>query len=188
MAASLLAAILASGCLSTAGRYRVLSFFFDGVPPPQVAEETPAAVEVTIADAELMMPEPEQPPAPQSSRHPPWADRECSKCHDKAGSNRLVARGAELCWTCHENENFFSEVVHGPAAAGNCTGCHNPHRSPRPKLLLEAGADLCAQCHDQNTFPEAELHRLGQGDDCVSCHNPHSAKRAYMLRPEVATP
>jgi predicted CXXCH cytochrome family protein len=190
VASSVLAAALASGCLSTAARYRVLDFFFDGVPAPY-ATSVPSSPAEEQAIAEQAAPLADQPlavesPAPQFSAHPPYAEKECSKCHDEAKSNELVAQGVDLCWNCHEQDNFVNKVVHGPVDSGYCLGCHDPHRSASPKLLLHADSELCGQCHDQRTFPQGELHRASEGDDCVGCHNPHSAGRAYMLRPKTA--
>ena len=184
-AATLLVAALATGCLSPADRYRVLSFFFDGVPLPGAEQElvvlaAPPEPGETRA-AELVAPQ----PASEQSAHAAYSDKECGECHDKGAANRLIARAEELCWNCHEQEEFAGDVMHGPVGSGQCVSCHNPHRAPRPHLLREAGSALCGGCHDQDTFPGGELHRDREGDDCVSCHNPHAAGREYMLRPET---
>jgi len=39
------------------------------------------------------------------------------------------------------------KFVHGPAATGDCTSCHNPHESNTGRLLVKDGADLCFMCH-----------------------------------------
>jgi predicted CXXCH cytochrome family protein len=173
----------AVGCVSTPEqRYRVLSFFFDGVPPPAGAEialipEQPGLPgELEVARA--------RPVKARYTLHEPYSDKSCDQCHSSRYSNRLVAPAEELCWSCHDPEDFPGEVVHGPVSAGACAQCHDPHRSIHDSLLVESESDLCASCHDQSTFAQIEKHREEEGDHCIRCHDPHAADREYMLREE----
>jgi predicted CXXCH cytochrome family protein len=181
--------MLAPGCLSPEREHRVLTFFLDGVPPLEVATELPPPGELQ-AFADLTASAPlvtaPKPRAPQFYLHVPYAEKECEECHEDRFSNRLVAQEEELCWECHDKEDFPGEVVHGPMAAGDCGGCHDPHKSRYPYMLFDSGPALCMQCHDQETFPGSEEHRVDQGEDCVGCHNPHAAGRAYLLERDAS--
>jgi predicted CXXCH cytochrome family protein len=169
------------GCSTTPEqRYEVLTFFFDGVPPPaSMLEEVP--VEEPLIDVvEEPLQRPRQ-PAVVYTMHDPYGAKDCDECHESKFSNNLTSEGEELCFGCHDEEDFGGEVLHGPRAAGECTACHNPHKSPYSFLLKEEGSALCEDCHDSTTFARLEAHRAEEGDDCVSCHNPHASDREYML-------
>jgi predicted CXXCH cytochrome family protein len=180
----LLVLVLEAGCISPERRYRVLSFLFDGVPPPgAVAPEEPATASSSprkrTARARTRA------RAPVFIRHEP----DCDECHDgDRGSHTLALPKDELCWDCHDSEDFEGEVVHGPVAAGECTGCHSPHKSQFDYLLLSKGSAVCARCHDASTFPGMAAHLTDQGDDCLGCHNPHAGDREYMLLEEARAP
>jgi predicted CXXCH cytochrome family protein len=166
------------GCATPEQRHRVLTFFFDGVPPLYPEEPEPMPGEpVDGQDQKIAQ---ARPAASDRSVHGPVAKRQCDGCH-ASGSNRLKAEGEDLCWNCHEQEEFDGEVVHGPVAAGYCVGCHDPHRADYPFLLIRAPADLCEDCHDEFNFASLPDHRIERGDDCRSCHDPHAARRKYML-------
>jgi predicted CXXCH cytochrome family protein len=174
------AAVQSLGCATPEQRHRVLTFFFDGVPPlyPEEAEPMPGEP----VDGQEQQLAQVRSTASDASVHGPVAERECDGCHLTEGSNRLRAEREDLCWSCHDQEDFFGEVVHGPVASGYCVGCHDPHRSDHPTLLMRAPADLCEHCHDEHNFEDLPDHRVEQGDDCQSCHDPHTASRKYMLK------
>jgi predicted CXXCH cytochrome family protein len=177
-------AVLASaqtlGCATPEQRHRVLALFFDGVPPlhPEEAEPTPEEV----VDREGPAGPWESTELPMVSVHGPVAKKECEQCHMSARSNRLVEPKQDLCWSCHDREDFPGEVVHGPVAAGFCDACHDPHRSPYRFLLVRALAELCDGCHDQSSFAAITEHRTAKGDDCQRCHDPHAGDRRFMLK------
>jgi predicted CXXCH cytochrome family protein len=173
---ALLVAVLGAGCMSPERRYRVLTFLFDGVPPPgQVAAvEEPKR----LAAGERRVARRARRPVPIFIRH----EAECEECHSRdRAPNRLAAPRQELCWDCHDREEFEGEVVHGPVAAGECVECHSPHKSKFPSLLLSKGSSICAKCHDRRTFPSVDQHRVERGDECLDCHDPHAGDRDYML-------
>lgn len=174
------AVIQALGCVSPERRYRILSAVFDGVPKPGSLEVEQQPSESVGEDE----PEPvaSEPAEQTSSTHGPFAQKNCTLCHDSRQSNRLNTPADELCWDCHDEGDFSGEVVHMPVAAGMCTECHSPHRSPNPHLLLHAGASLCEQCHDRSTFANTAQHSDEEGEDCVACHDPHAAEGEYLLR------
>lgn len=101
-------------------------------------------------------------------------DDGCEGCHAIVGG-KLKAKGQkEACYGCHENfekGDVKKKFVHPPVAAGECTGCHDPHYSARPKLQkLEKG---CLECHDMPPG-EASVHFPVREGRCTACHGPHS--------------
>jgi predicted CXXCH cytochrome family protein len=176
LAIAALASAQTLGCATPEQRHRVLTFFFDGVPP--LHPEEPAQVAESATQPTLS----EVTDLPMVSVHGPVAQKECEQCHASARSNRLVEPKQDLCWSCHEREDFPGEVVHGPVAAGFCDACHDPHRSKHRFLLVRAQAELCDGCHDQSSFAAIAEHRATNGDDCQRCHDPHAADRQYMLK------
>ena len=168
------------GCATPEERHRLLTIFFDGVPP--LYPEEP----------ELLLEEPDEGISPQIARaravsltasvHGPVAEKECDQCHSSRYSNRLKAEKEDLCWTCHDPEDFAGAVVHGPFAAGFCQACHDPHRSKYEHLLLSDKADLCESCHEQYDVAAIPEHSSGEDRLCQSCHDPHAAERKFMLK------
>jgi predicted CXXCH cytochrome family protein len=180
------AAVQVLGCATPEQRHRVLTFFFDGVPP--LYPEEPETMLGEPVDGQEPQSLPSRPTVSDASVHPPVQERECGGCHETDRSNRLKAKKEDLCWICHEREDFVGNVVHGPVASGYCLGCHDPHRSDHPFLLMRSPADLCENCHDAFNFESLPEHRLEQGDDCKSCHDPHAAGREYMLKSDEESP
>lgn len=97
----------------------------------------------------------------------------------------------ETCSTCHQ-DILSGEFRHGPAEAGLCTICHNPHASQNPAWLRKSSWDLCVTCHAEKAggrhvvagFVSGSTHptrdrrdpsRPGKRLACTSCHSPHSA-------------
>jgi predicted CXXCH cytochrome family protein len=175
-------ATLGSACATPEQRYQVLSFFFDGVPSPITAEGPKAVADAEPAAALARMLEPSR---ADWAVHDPYTEDSCGECHDAGFSNRLIVSKDELCWTCHDREDYPGKVVHGPMQSGHCDGCHNPHRSPFENLLVREPETLCQECHDETTFVAFEEHRAEQGEDCLECHDPHAASREYLLREGV---
>ena len=186
VAAAMGAAAQSLGCATPEQRHRVLTFFFDGVPPLYPEEPGPMSDEPVDGQGQRLAQV--RPTAIDVSVHGPVAKRECNGCHATDYSNRLKAEGEDLCWTCHEREDFGGKVVHGPVAAGFCGGCHDPHRSEHAFLLVRAPAELCEYCHDALSFESLPDHRVEQGDDCQGCHDPHAAGRKYMLKGDAESP
>jgi predicted CXXCH cytochrome family protein len=160
---------VALGCSSADRRYRVLSFFFDGVPPPPVA---PAPVVST-----------EGAPTARAAgffEHGPYAAKQCGACHEAGAMNTLVAAGDELCFRCHALR-LEKRYVHGPLASGGCMACHQPHTSPYRYLLVSASDSFCLRCHDRAGLVRIEGH-LGEAENCTSCHDAHMSDKRYLLR------
>ena len=129
--------------------------------------------------------------------HAPVAAAMCTGCHVIAGSGdgttvELAAgrRGdtAPLCSTCHDDvaAQLKAPHVHGPAATGDCLGCHVPHASAYPKLLQAGGIDACLACHGDvaDDLKRKVAHAPAAGA-CVVCHTPHGGPNAFQLREPV---
>jgi predicted CXXCH cytochrome family protein len=118
----------------------------------------------------------------QTYRLHPALDDGCESCHFVEGG-KLRAKGQkEACYSCHDDFSKAKEgkkaFVHSPVASGECTGCHDPHFSAKPKLQkLSKG---CLECHDP--FPSnGTVHRPVANNDCGSCHSPHAGPAPKQL-------
>lgn len=173
-AAAILAALLAHGC-GAETRYRVLSLFFDGVPPPAGSgAAAPAAGDgATAAGAPL--------PGPVAAyrQHVPYAKRNCGGCHEP-GTNALVARPPELCLRCHAMELEKKRYVHAPVVSGFCLLCHAPHGSKHPWLLIAEPREMCFYCHNPTDVFRNPAHREREEAPCTDCHNPHADTRFFL--------
>jgi predicted CXXCH cytochrome family protein len=170
-----------SGCSST-HNYKVLSFFFDGVPN-QVSETTVQSVDTlhqkdTVALALNLS----NGTKSKIQFHSPYQDKQCSSCHDQGRMGKLNKSQPDLCYDCHEDFSKKFKVLHGPAGGGQCTMCHNPHSSVNENLLNRTGQALCLYCHDQAQVMKTDAHLENKELNCTECHNPHGGNDRYSLR------
>ena len=181
-ALSVVVVALFAGCDETK-HYRVLSFFFDGVPlPPELrdATEEPDSGPPPGAGADARSAEEKE---TVYFYHTPYTDRNCSGCHDRnVGFDATVAEG-KLCKQCHGS---YSKLIegdwwHGPAAQGECGYCHEPHKSEHPGVLKTPQPDLCFDCHDSSDIDANSAHANLQDQRCSACHDPHSAGNRRLL-------
>lgn len=161
------ALVLLCGCEAKT-RYQVLSFFFDGVPPPEDR--------IVNGDTGAVMKKPEQQQKP--SKHGPFAARMCNACHD-SNTNALLLPRDKICLKCHVLETARRQ--HGPVASGGCLVCHDPHRSSSEYLLVSSVKGFCTYCHDPKEIYEREVHRDNTAS-CTDCHNPHGSDNDFFLR------
>jgi predicted CXXCH cytochrome family protein len=141
-------------------------------------------------------------------QHGPFAAGQCERCHSLgqsksflgnratiseapapvttvSASSRLVFPPRQLCINCHSQHGAASVrdlglQQHLPAAAGMCTGCHNPHQSLRQYMLLGAdNHELCSGCHNPETL--SPVHTENPGQDCIVCHNAHVGVTSKLL-------
>jgi predicted CXXCH cytochrome family protein len=163
-------------------RYRTLSFFFDGVPPPGAHEETkPGAKTPKAASAPGGA---STAAAFTGSEHEPARNEKgCANCHNRDSSFALLKPRAELCVTCHADKTRQYPVMHGPVAVGACAECHDPHRSSLPHLLRTPSPKLCFQCHDPTPAGAKPPRCARPSDDarCTDCHNPHGGEGRFFL-------
>lgn len=166
------AACVVMGCDATT-RYRVLTFFFDGVPPPKV----PEAPEAKPAGAPAAGAEPRK---VGFRAHGPYAARMCNACHNAAEFNALLLPRGELCFKCHEFR-LDKKYIHGPLASGGCTACHDPHSSQYRYMLVSESDSFCLRCHERTIVARIPGH-ADIGEKCTTCHNPHLSDKKYLLR------
>jgi predicted CXXCH cytochrome family protein len=156
--------------------YKVLSFFFDGVPDPNAAPVIPVNSNVhftTVRSLDLM--------PTRAYQHKPFALGQCNQCHlpDKKQLTRLDS--VELCIKCHTKTTHEFPVMHGPVAVGLCLWCHDPHESDQPHLLKSTGSDLCLQCHDRQLLPSDNPAHLSESAVCLDCHLGHGGTERALL-------
>ncbi len=164
-------ALLSAGCEPNT-RYRVLSFFFDGVPPPK--PPVPAGTAEAAAGTGVGQPQ------VRYREHGPYAAKQCNACHDPAAFNSLVLPREQICFQCHELK-LDKKYVHGPLASGGCVACHDPHSSQYPYFLVAESDTFCFYCHDRDTVAKVGAH-AGVAGQCTDCHNPHMSDNKYLLR------
>lgn len=122
--------------------------------------------------------------------HPILRTAGCVACHTEAHERAakqkrfLSAKGAELCFGCHDKKNFSHEVKHPPVAEGQCLSCHDPHMSENPHLLIKNIPELCFNCHSQAKFENRSVHSPVAGGNCASCHTVHGGSvKKLLLKP-----
>lgn len=119
--------------------------------------------------------------------HAPVASKDCDACHQPAGTDphkfKWAAELTELCYECHDEDEFDGKVKHAPMEQGQCTVCHNPHGSEQKALLVAPlVADVCNECHEETTEDLASLHGPVAAGACTACHNPHASDQAALLK------
>jgi predicted CXXCH cytochrome family protein len=164
-------------------RYRVLCFFFDGVPEPGAKPSRGyPPLYGAPGQATATSPGDRQAPRPPSCTHTPYRENRCAFCHD-AGSGlltRTVQKG--LCRECHPAVPGDAPYVHGPVAVSDCLACHEPHTAFYPKLLLKEDPRLCLDCHRRQDLTQGPHHAaIGEGP-CVECHDPHAGNDPFFLK------
>ncbi|MGE3171067.1 MAG: cytochrome c3 family protein [Planctomycetota bacterium] len=202
--AGLLTVLWTAACTAT-GRYEVLRFFFDGVPPPAGAAAEVLGPEpppgIGPADAPADAASGAAAPAVPSLEivehrtiHRPYAEGKCAKCHASRegkpaeissifqGVPMLLEPVEKLCFKCHQIEP--KRYLHAPAISGQCIFCHEPHQTANRRMLLFASTRaLCGRCHSGATFLTAAAHEQYGERECVDCHDPHSADLEFNLLP-----
>lgn len=129
--------------------------------------------------------------------------KEQTRVYDRARPERQNAGVQEVCARCHEGM-LAGPFRHGPADAGYCTLCHDPHASNYPAWTRESDWKLCTACHAEK---RTEVHlisgftygvshptkkapdptRPGKRISCISCHDAHSSHLRELLGFEVRT-
>lgn len=205
MLAAGLILILSSGC-NNYTRYKVLTFFFTGVPPFE-EEKKPWVNDRKMTEYTKEQKRRKVVKATRFS-HGPYASGECYLCHETSATGgmrgfgkkeeaadsitkpgiipgKLVAPLRELCAGCHVSkspEKAYEDGlwVHGPVSAGFCTLCHGPHAGPNLYLLQKNEDELCLECHAEGLVFSRTVHKDRGG--CISCHNAHLGKDSRLLK------
>jgi predicted CXXCH cytochrome family protein len=145
----------------------------------------------------------------QKYQHGPVGQAACLMCHDPESKPKEGTEIAqkyqvkwpiqETCFHCHkdiEGQMMRKAWRHGPAAAGRCTTCHDPHGSENVFWLKKPVWNLCTNCHDEKAKDRHVVVGFVYGDShptrnrkhplknqdfyCSSCHNPHAAQVRYL--------
>ena len=183
--------LLLAGCASQ-GAYKIKSFFFDGVPNPSAtvidstyipSTELTATLSDTLKVETVQIAKKKEPIV--GSIHPPYEKRECFECHDEKNRTKGKHPLQVLCFSCHDGFKTEYPVTHGPADSGNCTKCHDPHKTGEKKLLYSIKQDLCLQCHEKSDVSGNALHAEIGETSCIDCHNPHGGNNRTFLKKEA---
>jgi predicted CXXCH cytochrome family protein len=167
-----LAALLISGCAPST-RYKVLSFFFDGVTDPDSVEKKKPALDWKKKGKDKKQ------ERKVYGQHGPFAAKMCEGCHVR-GSNALVVPIEQLCLNCHTLQ-IEKKWIHGPLIAGGCRICHEPHGSGNPYLLVSESERFCFHCHNERDVLKNPVHS-DLNAVCTSCHDAHASDNEYLLR------
>lgn len=166
------------GCTSEK-QYRVLSFFFDGVPNPNQSTEALINQDNCVDSTASV----KKDIKPEYFLHKPYEEEKCKSCHAEGFSNALIKPMPELCYSCHEDFRSKYPILHGPVASGNCTMCHNQHMAKFEKLLDRCGQQICLNCHESNEILKNKMHEQIANRNCTECHSPHGGNNSGMLKP-----
>lgn len=174
----LICAVVVSGLLFSCTpetRYRVLSFFVDGVPKPgEPAERQGVRGERNRAEVQRL----------EVFEHGPYGARMCTSCHEGGFSNRLLLSKEKLCFHCH-TFGMEARYVHGPLPGGGCLLCHDPHSTRYKSLLVSKPEEFCFYCHDRTRVLSGRTHINAAETACTACHDAHMSDRRYMLKEGV---
>jgi DmsE family decaheme c-type cytochrome len=110
---------------------------------------------------------------------------ECTDCHQPhSGIDRRQLRasltGEQICGRCHTEKQGPFAFEHPAIRLRGCQGCHEPHGSNNPKMLVRASMTaLCLECHALNRVTKSVLtsqppsfHNLNSPtyQNCTLCH------------------
>jgi predicted CXXCH cytochrome family protein len=125
----------------------------------------------------------------------PAMNKGCSVCHldcnqlspanqKEPPEHYLKTKEPALCLECHASGKDLSPA-HDKQPLGNskCTGCHDPHSSDTPKLLLKFShgpyaARLCSACHPAPAKGKVSLKAASVDSLCYQCHSNFKAEMA----------
>ena len=197
-----LSVLILAGChQDEIERYKTLSFFFDGVPPPEgydINEEEQPLVGpwgITVdpnsdLGREMITKRQTDPdwqvtdePEDVFFYHTPYKDRDCYGCHDQEQGYTPPATGAQLCSKCHESYMAFEtdDWVHGPVVVGQCGWCHEAHKAEHPSLVKDSQPALCMTCHETSFVENDAFHTSLEDRQCTECHDPHASGNRLLL-------
>jgi predicted CXXCH cytochrome family protein len=126
----------------------------------------------------------------------PAMEKGCPTCHlacdqlspanqKEPPEHYLKAKEPALCMECHASSGKDLSPAHDRQPLGNsrCTGCHEPHSSDTPKLLLKFShgpyaARLCSACHPAPVDGKVALTATTVDSLCYECHTQFKAEMA----------
>lgn len=151
-------------------RHKMLTIFFDGVPPLDMEHLDPNSPEYAEQVKKLEA-------VSKASRH--GSGKDCKHCHEGGILNKPIP---ELCYTCHDNYSKHNIYVHAPVLVGDCLFCHRAHESSNPVLLKNKIPDLCYKCHDRKAVVLIENHDNEKYNLCSGCHSSHATSNRFLLK------
>jgi predicted CXXCH cytochrome family protein len=167
-------------------KHRVLTFFFDGVPP--LEHETATGTESSQDPNLDAVPADRAPTSRQPAMFVHEPRKNCEICHStrqRRGFSRtvqLTAEVPELCYQCHADYTKLDEWVHGSVAVGECLFCHHHHESRNKHLLKKPVPTLCYLCHEREQIAAIPDHSEQAASACLDCHEGHSSLSRSLLR------
>jgi predicted CXXCH cytochrome family protein len=163
-------ALIWIGC-SVEKDYKVLSFFFDGVPDPTIVRSNADAIRFAKETGGTVY------------THAPFANNQCGECHKDLSGETARKVDPTLCFRCHESTANEYPKMHGAVSGGACVFCHSPHESTIKHLLRSRAPGICVQCHEAKSFgnPRAPVHQ-DLARDCLECHYAHGGPERFFLR------
>ncbi len=118
-------------------------------------------------------------------KHAPYEKGSCYDCHSPHVSkypSLLKKDIPELCYGCHEKEEFLGkDWTHSPVEKGRCGECHAPHAAAEA-LLKKGPKELCVECHKGLKEKFEHLHKPFSEGKCFECHDPHGGSDKYFLK------
>ena len=162
--------------------YVLLSFFFDGVPDPNISELVVFPDSILVADTSNVIIASNIVVRPLFVSHAPYSERKCGNCHDRGNMGKTIEPQPQLCYKCHNNFEKEYKSTHGPVGGGHCTACHEPHKSKSENLLISPAQKLCISCHDSSLVYNSDFHVDNLITECLECHNPHGGENRFVLQ------
>ena len=109
----------------------------------------------------------------------------CLVLFASGGGAAVAAAPKTSCVTnkCHSGMGT-AKFVHGPAAEGDCTFCHQKTGKHKFKPMPSDISSLCYQCHDKMDTAK-HVHPPVKAGECTACHSPHQSPYRYQLRKPV---
>ncbi|MBI5086088.1 MAG: cytochrome c3 family protein [Acidobacteria bacterium] len=154
-------------------------------PQAGAAQDPPAAAAPTASDACLKCHAPIQTALKRKLKHAA-VDMGCDSCHinhrDKQAAQTktehyLTGKQSELCAGCHDYKDKAIAAAHKgqPFETAECSGCHDPHASDRPKLIAAQAhgpfdARQCDSCHKAPKDGKIALTAASTSELCFTCH------------------
>jgi DmsE family decaheme c-type cytochrome len=110
----------------------------------------------------------------------------CVDCHNPHASFRADVMRAAFgnepgCLQCHSDKRGPFVFEHPVVKQEGCEGCHEPHGSANPRMLIRHQVrDVCLECHSNLPIPGAKLGgvppafhdlRSARFQNCTTCHS-----------------
>jgi predicted CXXCH cytochrome family protein len=103
-------------------------------------------------------------------------------------SHRGLTPGAASCTSCHDphvspKKKLVRDVGHSPFIQDDCSGCHEMKGDVVSAKLVSSGRALCESCHSDlgDKLNKAFAHTPVKKGECASCHSPHAAREEKLL-------